>query len=415
MEKKPFLPIILGSDENAYGDVRLIREKYDVRPLICCQRLLIPTMHSKLFDYRCISEFDREEVFVPALLEIVRDSLTVYEKIVVIACSDYYAGLMSKNYRSFEGLIANRFPSPELLQRFETKDRFYQLCDECGLDYPKTVIVEKKDRMTACDALPFSFPIVLKPENSNATEYLHLRFREKKKVYFLSSKSEYLHIAAALNAAGYEGKLILQEFIQGGDDAMRVINSYSDNQGVLRVSSLGQPVLEEYAPYTLGNYAAIITRDDKALYEKIQNFLNRIGYCGFSNIDMKYDSQTGRYLLFEINPRLGRSSFFVRAGGINMMEVLIEDAVFQKKTEPHFGTVNALWSNVPLAILKKYVKNSQLKKEVKRLSSSCLFTLICKGDRSVKRVYRMTRYYMAHFKNYRKYYFSKEAAGKPQK
>ena len=408
MEKKPFLPIVLGSDENAYGCVRLICEKYQVRPLLVCRRLLIPTMHSKLFDYRVIDHFDRDDVFVPSLLSILKEKSTVYEKLVVVTCSDYYTGLMVKHWLAFQGLVANPFPSASLLERFETKDRFYALCDEFGLDYPKTVIVEPQDRMTACDFLPFDFPIVVKPENSNAYEYLHLHFQEKKKVYFLTSKAEYLHVAAALNVANYHGKLIIQEFIRGGDDAMRVMNCYSGADGKVRVSCLGQPVLEEYEPSMLGNYAAIISRQDEALCQKVSSFLNAIGYRGFSNFDMKYDAATGRYLMFEINPRLGRSSFFVRAAGINMMEEMIEDVVFGRERDFHRGAAGAMWSNVPLRVLRKYVKNPILKKEIKQLSHHCWFTLLCKGDRSVKRVYRITRYYLSHFKKYRKYYFQKE-------
>lgn len=402
-----FFPIILGSDENAYGDVRLFREAYAVRPLLVCRKLLIPTMHSKLFDVRIVEDFDREEVFVPALLDILKEYASQYGKIVVVACSDYYAALMSKHYDCFEGLIANAFPSAALLERFETKDKFYALCDEYGLDYPQTVIVDSKDRFSAVESLPFSFPIVAKPENSNAYEYLHLQFEEKKKVYFLHSKEEYMAVAAALNRVGYRGKLILQEYIEGGDDAMRVVNSFSDNSGRLRVSVLGQPILEEYAPYTLGNYAAIITREEKAVYKKIESFLNNIGYRGFSNIDMKYDAKTGRYLLFEINPRLGRSSFFVRASGINMMKELVESTVFGKDHEPRFGNTVAMWSNVPKGILKKYVSNPALQKEIRALSGKCLYTLRGKGDFSWKRFYRITRFYLSHYKNYKKYYFQK--------
>ena len=405
--KKEFLPIILGSDENAYGNVRLICEKYSVKPLLLCRKLLIPTMYSKLFAARTFEDFDREDVFVPTLLSVLREMSLKYEKLLVISCSDYYSALMAKNFKKFEGLVANAYPSKELLESFETKDKFYALCDRFGIDYPQTVVCEKEDRLTVAKKLPFSFPIVMKPENSNAYEYLHLAFEGKKKVYFLENEEEYLAVARALDRVGYCGKLILQEYISGGDDAMRVVNSYSDNSGTVRVSCLGQPVLEEYAPYTLGNYAAIISRHEETVYQTVEKFLNSIGYRGFSNIDMKYDAKTGRYLVFEINPRLGRSSFFVRATGINMMEELIESVVFEKKHDPVYSDRVAMWSNVPMGILKKYVKDKDLKKEIKKLFSSCSYTLLCKNDLSLKRIYRISRFYLSHYKNYKKYYFQK--------
>ena len=64
MKKKDFLPIILGSDENAYGTARLFREAYpEVTPLLVCTAQLIPTRHSRLFDCRIIAGFEREDVF----------------------------------------------------------------------------------------------------------------------------------------------------------------------------------------------------------------------------------------------------------------------------------------------------------------------------------------------------------------
>ena len=82
----------------------------------------------------------------------------------------------------------------------------------------------------------------------------------------------------SMNGSDYRGKLILQEFIPGGDDAMRVLNSYSDTDGTVRAMCLGQPVLEYYDPKSVGNYAAILSRGDTLLYDKMQRFLQAIGY-----------------------------------------------------------------------------------------------------------------------------------------
>lgn len=186
MKKKDFLPIILGSDENAYGTARLFREAYpEVTPLLVCTTQLIPTRHSRLFDCRIIAGFEREEVFPDALLGVLRECSKDYEKLLVIPCSDYYTGLLCRHCDHFEGLIANRFIPEQLLETFDTKDRFYALCEQYGMDYPKTVIAAPDERIEVADRLPFDFPIVVKPENSNALDYLRCHFEGQKKVFFL--------------------------------------------------------------------------------------------------------------------------------------------------------------------------------------------------------------------------------------
>lgn len=405
--KHDFLPIILGSDENAYGTARLFREAYpEITPLLLCTQQLVPTRHSHLFLCRVIPDFEREDVFPDVLLGILRQCAKEYGKLLVIPCSDYYTALLCRHYDHFEGLIANRFIPEPLLETFDTKDRFYALCEKYRLDYPKTLVCGRDDRASAIDRIPFDFPIVVKPENSNALDYLRSHFEGQKKVFFFSTREEYLTMVKAMDASNYGGKLVLQEFIPGGDDAMRVLNSYSDLDGKVRAMCLGQPVLEYYDPKSVGNYAAILSRGDTALYGKMQAFLEELGYVGFSNIDMKYDRRTGRYLLFEINPRLGRSSYFCRAAGINMMKLLAEDVVYGRRGDCVYNRNTALWLNVPRGILERYVKNDALRKELR--SCKATHTLFCRGDLSVQRLYRLCRYYAAQYHNFRDYYFDKE-------
>ena len=404
---KDFLPISLGSDENAYGNIRLICEEYGVRPLVLAKRILIPTRYSKLFDFELVDDLDSDEAFVKTLLGAIEKRENEYEKFVVISCSDYYTALMSRNYSALSHKVANKFISPELLDLFETKDKFYELCDKYSLPYPQTVIVNFEDRENALP-FPFEYPIVVKPENSNATEYLNCKFEEKKKVYFIDSDEMYLATVKAITNAGYKGKLIVQEFISGADDSMRVINSYSRNDGSLALSCMGRPLLEEYVPSNLGNYAAIISCGDAAIYKCIKEFLEAINYTGFSNFDLKYDEKRGKYYFFEINPRTGRSSYFVRAAGHNLMKAMIDDVVYGKKEECVYNYNEALWSNVPIGIIKKYVKNKELRDKALSMKKSCTYTLFQKGDMSLKRLYRITRFYLSQYKNYRNNYFDKD-------
>lgn len=410
MTNNNFFPIVLGSDENAYGTSRLFNEAYGIKPLLCCTRQLVPTSNSSLFTVRKIENFDKDEVFPGALLSVLKEYKEKYEKLIVIPCSDYYSALMSKHYDKFEGLVANKFISPKLLDTLDTKDKFYALCEKYGMDYPKTYVALPEDRIDAVNKLPFDFPIVVKPENSNAYEYLHCEFEGKKKVFFFYDKESYVKVMESMNASGYNGKLIIQEFIKGDDSDMRVMNSYSDSQGKVRLMCLGQPILEEYHPKTLGNYAAIISRGDEELYKKIKAFLENIGYIGFSNIDMKYDRDRKKYYMMEINPRPGRSSFFVRSAGHNMMKYLVEDTVFNKEYSCTFNQNASLWANAPKSVIFKYVDDKSLTDEARQLikQKKYMRTLDCKEDFNFKRWLKIKRYYLGQYKNFKKYFFKKK-------
>ncbi len=409
MENNDFFPIVLGSDENAYGTARLFYEKYGIKPLLLCTRTLVPTCYSKILEIKHIDNFDSADIFKTELKKTLLSLKDRYKKLIVIPCSDYYAELTVSTYDFYDGMIANRFISKSLFDRVDTKDSFYDLCRECGLDFPKTVIVKPDDRVSVIDSLGFDFPIVIKPENSNSTDYLHCSFEGKKKAYFFKSREEYLSCINEMNKTDYKGLLIIQEFIPGDDTAMRVVNSYSDMSGKVRFSCIGHVLLEEYAPNLIGNYAAIITEKDEALYSKVISFLNRIGYVGFSNLDVKYDRRTGRYMMFELNPRLGRSSFFMYSAGHNAMEYLVDDVIYGKPFSLEKGEKEAIWASVPGSVIRQHVDEKELKDKADRLikENGLLHTLRYKKDNSIKRRLKIERYYLGQKRSFKKYFFRK--------
>ena len=409
MEKKPFLPIILGSDENAYGFARAFHEKYGIIPTLMCKLVYPATRFCKIVEIIKIENLDREDVFLEHIQKVAKEKLKDHEKLILVPCADYYIEYVAKNETTIGKYFCNRFIPYNLLQRFGTKEKFYQICDEFGLVYPKTVICEKKDRMDILNSLPFDFPVMVKPNNSNSYDYLHSEFAGKKKVFFVWSREEYIEIITQMNKSDYNGNLIIQDYIPGDDTIARTLNCYSDNSGKVKLMCLGQPLIEAYAPLELGNYCAIMTDFNPEIFEMIKKFLEDIHYVGFSNFDMKFDRKSGEYKLLDINPRQGRSSYFVTAAGYNLAEFLVECCVYEKDLETVYAKSDMLWLSVPKKIIYKYVENPEALARAKKLmkEKKYAYTLVYKKDSGLKRRLYIKRFYNRRIKEYKKYFFKK--------
>src|SRR5665811_818632 len=61
--------------------------------------------------------------------------------------------------------------------------------------------------------------------------------------------------------------------------------------------------------------------------DQARRLLEHIGWTGFANFDLKYDPRDGRTVFFELNPRLGRSNFYVTAAGRNTVELYVREYV----------------------------------------------------------------------------------------
>ena len=398
---KTFLPIILGTDANAYGIARSFNDKYNIKSLAIGTFPLRETKDSKIIDVKIVKNLTDENIFLNTLLEIGKTYKQKYDYLILLSCAEWYTNPIVNNMEELSKYFVLPFMNKELKDKLEDKESFYNICEKYNLDYPKTYIVTKENQNNI--NLPCEYPIALKP--SNSTLYSQINFDGKEKSYKIKNEQELNNTVNKIFNAGYNGHIIVQDFIPGSDDTMYVLNCYSNSKGKVKMMCLGRCILEEHTPYGIGNYRAIISEGNKEIYEKIKNFLEDIKYVGFSNFDFKYDYRDNTYKLFEINIRQGRSSYFTTATGLNMDKYLVEDFVLNINKETEYNYNKFLWLHTPKNILKKYIYNKDVLNEANNLikRKKYAYTLKNPKDNSLIRNFWINRIYNKDYKMFKLY------------
>lgn len=398
-----FVPILLGSDMNAYGMARSFHEEYGIKSLVLGRATLSATANSKILTLREIPDLNTQEVFLSTLLKIAEEFKG--RKLLLLACGDDYAKLIIYNKPQLTPYFSVPYIDEKLMERLVLKENFYEICEEYNFAYPKTILCtyENKDSLV----MDFAYPIIIKASNSVA--YWNCSFPGKKKVFVAHDEKEKDAIIDAIYKSTYKDNLTIQEFIPGDDSYMRVLNAYVGKDGKVKLMSLGNPILEEHSPEGIGSYAAIINTFDEALLDKVRHFLEDVGYTGFANFDMKLDTRDGEYKLFEINLRNGRSSYYVSASGHNLMKYVTEDHVYDKSINLTYAKDKHLWLIIPKGVLFKYTQNEELKRAAKQLISEGKWTnsLFYDKDFNFTRWIKLKLNSWNYYRKYKKYFNKK--------
>ena len=339
------LPVILGGDIGAYSLARAFHEAYGIVPLVFSQADCHMCGDSSILVNRMVPHLERPAV----LLSTLANTAECFSDrpLLLLGCGDWYVRLIVENRAVLEKPFIIPYIGEDLLNRLTEKDRFYELCAKVGV--------------------PFSFPVVAKPASSAAYHYAD--FPGKQKVFFLRDAAELRATLAAVQSSRYEGKFLIQEMIPGDDTSMRILTTYSDQNGKVRFASFGQTLLEDMRPMGVGNPLAIVSRTDETIVAEAARLLEAVGYTGFANFDIKVDPRDGSHRFFEINTRLGRSNYYVTAAGDNVARWLMDDLVLGRPL-PEGLTIargESLYTVAPKAILLDYIRDDALRREVRGL------------------------------------------------
>ena len=187
---------------------------------------------------------------------------------------------------------------------------------------------------------------------------------------------------------------------------MRVLTSYSDRNGKVKMMCLGHVLLEEHTPHGLGNHAVIITEPNKELMGRVKNLLEDLHYVGFSNFDIKYDMRDGTYRFFEINTRQGRSNYYVTNSGFNVAKYFVEDYIYNKELPYEEATEEYLWMTVPKGVAYKHIKNPEYVAKMKKLvkEGKMVNPVFKRGDLKPMRFLRMLKTHLKQYSYFNQYY-----------
>ncbi len=397
-KKCDFAALLLGNDINVYSVARALHEAYGIKSTSIGRKSGAPCAESRMINQLTEPNINNPAVFVERVNEFAA-AQTV--PVLLIGCGDNYVRLIADNKTKLNKNIIAPYADGDFLASLMDKQRFYELCEKYEIDFPKTYVCTPKTMEVAPE---FEAPYILKP--TDGPEYFAHPFEGQKKVFRLDTIDELKQTVAAVYNSGYNGNLIIQEFIPGDDTYMRVLTNYSDKTGKVKLMCLGHVLLEEHTPYGIGNHAVIVNECDRELMDKFKALLENIGYTGFSNFDIKFDRRDNKFKVFEINVRQGRSNYYVTGAGYNLMEYVVKDRVLGEELgETVYADKENLWLVVPKKVAFDYIKPVEYKTRMKSLirNGNAVNPLYYGGDNKPGRLLRLARQQLSHFAKYKKY------------
>jgi len=394
-----FIPLLFAGDINVYSVARAFHEEYGIKPQVYGKYMTWPCADSKIMNYTANSKADVSDVFFALVTEFA--DANKHKKVILIGCGDSYVQLISSHMKKFPKNVIAPYIELDMMLELTNKEKFYEICEKTGIDYPDT-FVHRKETAYGFE-LTFDGPFIIKP--SNGVMYWQHPFAGQKKVFKAKDRAELEQILKSIYDSGYDDSLIIQNFIPGDDSYMRVLTNYSDKSGKVRMMCLGHVLLEEHTPLGIGNHAVIITEHNEELESKFKVLLESMNYIGYSNFDIKYDKRDGKFKVFEINTRQGRSNYYVTHAGENVARYIVEDYIDNKEYDFKSVKNESLWLVVPKKVAFDYVASPELKTKMKTLISEgkCVNPLNYSYDRAFARRLRFCKSQIGHFFKYRKY------------
>lgn len=358
--------VALGAGLGIYALTRAVHEQYGVVTTVVAVGAPEPMRRSVTCTVHDLPDGVDDAGRLEALLQLARQR-PAGRRALLLCNTDGDVEFIARHADRLGEHYELRYPALDVVERLADKASFARLCEEHGIAIPETLVLDFCDgELPPVPHLPFGYPCVAKP--ALAEPHVRIRMPGKQKVYVLHDRAELEDLARRLHAAGFRDRFVVQELIPGDDTAMRSITAYRDAAGQVTLLASAAVLLEEHTPDALGRPAAMITREYPEQLEQARRLLEATGYVGFANVDIKEDPRDGSQRFLEINPRIGRNSYYVTGAGANVARFLVEDAIEGRSPAPVIGVPELLYSIVPTWLVLRYVTDPEQRRWVRRVA-----------------------------------------------
>jgi D-aspartate ligase len=236
---------------------------------------------------------------------------------VLLATADSYALMISKY--SAELSRYYRFPDlPEgLLEKIIDKKGLSELATEHGLCSPQTFVADDGADIEEI-ASEIHYPCIIKPALSH--KFVRI-FRQK--CLFANNSNEL--VKALEKARSGNLKVMVQEVIPGFDDCMYVFDAYINKKGVATHTFTAQKLRQ--FPINFGSSTFTHHLYDRELVEIGTDYMKKINYRGYGEIEFKKHPGNNRYYMIEINARLSTLNILFDKCGVEFTYAMYRDLI----------------------------------------------------------------------------------------
>ncbi|MDD7384244.1 MAG: carboxylate--amine ligase [Actinomycetaceae bacterium] len=407
---RPFQPVILGGDIGAYALARELNDSFGCTSILVTAYYPRAIQESRILTRRYFKRANEAE---PLAHELIRIAQGIRRKqptlpLLLLANTDWRIDALSRFRPQLEDYYIVPIPQRRTIDQVINKQNFARIAHSVGMRVPTTFYQDfshADDSAWQPKPLPndMSFPVVAKPADSST--YEQLSFPGRQKVYRIENQDQLDRLWQALRRAGFRSTFLAQQLIPGDDTCMYSVTAYVDRRGTVTMMSAAHVLLQEHHPAMLGNPCAMITEPLPELTEPAQRFLQRVDYHGFANFDVKRDARDGTFYFLEINPRIGRNSYYCVGAGINPMDVLVDDVIDEKQRPEGRADRLSLYTLVPRFLLRRYVQPDTWR-TISSLyrSGNVVNPLHNPRDASLKRRRRIMAIELGLVKKFRTYY-----------
>ncbi len=373
-----FAPVIVGGDAGAYGAARAFHEAYGISSVVLSKHQMWMIRHSRIIEHL--------EVENGTVMEHVRTGLAA-PQISRLREQGIRILLLGAIDSTVEAIIELKEAHPEDLGddvvvpyvdsvRFEAgtvKDNFTALAQRLEVDHPVTRVVDFSQDLGPQLPLDLSFPVWAKP--ADVTAWYWTEFQGKHKVHRVETAEDLDELFDKIHAAGYRASFVVQEEVPGDDQNMRVLTCYCDQDSVIRFASWGETVLEDHSPAALGNPSVILSGQNSTAVDQAQLLLAELGWVGYANFDLKYDPRDGKTKFFELNPRLGRSNYYITGAGNNPVEYYVRDWIRGElsgrgETSRVEDQAETVYTVLPRWLTARYVSDPARRRRLRKIMNS---------------------------------------------
>jgi D-aspartate ligase len=348
--------VVLGSGHNGLGVVRSLGRKGIT--VVAVHSDATDAALSSRFCSRLISPDPRadEQGYLDFLINLSPQQTA--SKPVLIPTGDVQVLLMARHRERLLNHFDFRMASADTVESLINKRKFSALAEAHGLPTPRTRIVSDEAALEI-GAKELIYPCLVKPAYSPSwgDRAFRRRFGREAggwiKYILVRSQEELLRSYPEL--AGLEPDLVIQEYVEGGDDCLFDFYSYLDADS----EPLGMFMIRKIRTLPIdGNGIGTCVESvwNEELAESSLRFLKAIRYQGNSAVCFKRCARTGSFYCIEVNARLALHHSLAGHCGVDLPYMAYLDAIGERpaRAAPRIGPVKwiSIWDD--LASFRKY-------------------------------------------------------------